>query len=686
MKTALKILPWLLLALFLAEIIAVVAPKKDGEYHVREFGRLPVLQNGRVQPFDSVAQNALLQIRNTGDVPLQEIPSWQFWHHPEKLKATPWLLEVISRPDDADERPIFLIHHPDLLGELKIWDKGVAKSALRYYTFNQLKPVLAVIKEQARNAGAVESQLRNTSQRQVLNLYNAVSVYQRLKNLFRLPGIEEGLNRTLDDLQASIGPGVEALSAQRDGKPFKQADADHLWNYVKLSETLTNDHTAGQFYPMVMPPPDPETLPDNWGNLGLGMIESLQSRAIYPPFRWLATAVDAYHDRNPGAFNGAVDDYKSWLELKLPAEAKKGRSEFFFNQSNFFKHALIIDGMAFVFGVAALLAFGISPRWFESLRRSSLWLILLALTVHTFALIFRMVLEGRPPVTNLYSSAIFIGWGAMILGVALEFIYRVGIGNIVASFAGLITLIIANNLATGGDTMEMMRAVLDNNFWLATHVVIVTLGYASTFVAGLLAITYIFLGVFTPMLQRKLTRQSMTAPSPVAGSKTAKTVAKEAGPIDVGKAFSKMVYAILCFATLFSFVGTVLGGIWADQSWGRFWGWDVKENGALIIVLWNATVLHARWGGLVKERGLMNMAVVGNIVTSFSWFGVNLLSVGLHSYGFMESGALWLYLFVIANLMVIALGLLPKHYWRSFRGPPPVAAPPGANKPAPAIG
>ena len=185
------------------------------------------------------------------------------------------------------------------------------------------------------------------------------------------------------------------------------------------------------------------------------------------------------------------------------------------------------------------------------------------------------------------------------------------------AFAGFVTQIIAHNLALGGDTMEMMRAVLDTNFWLATHVVTVTLGYASTFVAGFLAIIYILRGVFTATLS----------------AETAKSLAR-------------MVYGIVCFATLFSFVGTVLGGIWADQSWGRFWGWDPKENGALLIVLWNATILHARWGGLVRERGLMNLAVFGNIVTSFSWFGVNMLGIGLHSYGFTDAAFKWLILFI----------------------------------------
>jgi ABC-type transport system involved in cytochrome c biogenesis permease subunit len=247
-----------------------------------------------------------------------------------------------------------------------------------------------------------------------------------------------------------------------------------------------------------------------------------------------------------------------------------------------------------------------------------------------------MYLEGRPPVTNLYSSAVFIGWGSVLLGIFLERFFRNGIGSATASIIGFITLLIAHHLSMDGDTMEMMRAVLDTNGWLATHVVCVTLGYASTFLAGFLALTYIVRGVFTSSLDRN-----------TAGS------------------LSRMVYGIVCFATLFSFVGTILGGIWADQSWGRFWGWDPKENGALLIVLWNAIILHARWGGLVRQRGLMVMTVFGNIVTSWSWFGVNMLGIGLHSYGFMDSAFAWLIVFCASQLTFMALGLMPLHLWRS---------------------
>jgi len=313
----------------------------------------------------------------------------------------------------------------------------------------------------------------------------------------------------------------------------------------------------------------------------------------------------------------------------------KARHEFNFNTFMPFYRALLIYLVAFVLGCCS---------WFtasDGLRRSAFYLVGLALVIHTCGLVYRMALEGRPPVTNLYSSAVFIGWGAAVLGLILERSYRNGIGSVTAAAIGFTTQVIAHNLALGGDTMQMMRAVLDTNFWLATHVITITLGYSSTFVAGFLALIYVVRGCFTRTLD----------------SETAQGLAR-------------MVYGIICFATLFSFVGTVLGGIWADQSWGRFWGWDPKENGALLIVLWNALILHARWDGLVKDRGLMNLALFGNIATSWSWFGVNMLGVGLHSYGFMDSAFRWLVLFAASQLLLIGDGLLPARFWRSWPAGP----------------
>jgi len=266
------------------------------------------------------------------------------------------------------------------------------------------------------------------------------------------------------------------------------------------------------------------------------------------------------------------------------------------------------------------------------------WLLLvLVFVLHTAALVWRTWLHGRPPATNLYSTAIVVAWGAVLLGIVAERFLKNGVGTAAAALTGFGSLIIAHNLSLGGDTLNVMRAVLDSNFWLATHVVTITLGYSAMFVAGLLA-------AFA-LLRRALARSA-----PVAGGTTGDTL----------ETTERVVHGVLCFALLLSFAGTMLGGVWADKSWGRFWGWDPKENGALLIVLWCALTLHVRWGNLLGARGRLQLAVFGNIVTAGSWFGTNLLGKGLHSYGFSDGGARWLYAFWLSQLLIIALGWLPK--------------------------
>ena len=128
-----------------------------------------------------------------------------------------------------------------------------------------------------------------------------------------------------------------------------------------------------------------------------------------------------------------------------------------------------------------------------------------------------------------------------------------------------------------------------------------------------------------------------------------------------------MIFGITCFSLFFSLVGTVLGGIWADQSWGRFWGWDAKENGALLIVIWNAIILHARWAGIAKVRGLSALAIFGNVVTAWSYFGTNMLGVGLHSYGFMDKAFVPLMAFIGSQVAIIGLAYLPAFFSLFFK-------------------
>jgi cytochrome c-type biogenesis protein CcsB len=669
-----KWLPWILVAVCAAGILSSLRPKTETGFHTREFGQLPILLNGRIQPLDSAARNSLLQIRTKQTVALD---------HGEKLSATEWLLEVTMKPAVADDRKIFRINNLELLGMLKLPENE------EYFSFNELHGQYDEINRQADRvltrerdkASAAES--RTVFEKQLMKLYGALQLYEGLMISLRPPG-SDNFAGDLGEYQKAIEPGVAAVRANEEGKSYDQADYDRILRFLGQYQQMKQ-----YAYLLAVPPVHPEVAHDDWQNIGASLMETVHGTGVQPAVGYYAKMVSAYRQDDPVAFNEAVQDYRQWLGANFRRELTKGNQEFLFNDFGPFYQAAFLYVGVFLLSCVSLLAFGLWPNASRTIRDLAFALMILTWVLHTAGILFRMHLEGRPPVTNLYSSAVFIGWGVALLCLILEGVFPLAMASAVGSLGGFATLIIAHNLATSGDTMEMLRAVLDTNFWLATHVVVVTFGYASTFVAGLLAIFYILMGVFTRNLSAPMSRGSAVAVGVATGlmaktkgssAKTVVTVAAAAQRGELGKILAKMVYAIICFATLFSFTGTVLGGIWADQSWGRFWGWDPKENGALLIVLWNAIILHARWGGMVRDRGLANMAVFGNIITSFSWFGVNMLGIGLHSYGFMDAAFKWLMLFVGSQVVIMLGGLLPLNLWRSFRTPvtSPPSVPPAA--------
>ncbi len=622
-----KWLPPVLMLVMAAWFLNTLRTPPDKDFAFGEFGKLPVVYNGRVQPLDSVARNSLLQLRGTQTLYTEP---WKDWNEKQgEISATEWLANMAMNPAVADAWSVFRVDNPDLLTLLKLLEKSKAQHQDgKHYSWNQIAPSfdalnkeVQIISEREDKKEAEPSQ-RTAFESAVMKMHERRVIYLRLENMIQ-PQDAQNWTQELSEYENLIPSGVAAARAQHDGQKFDEATLNSFTGFARQFEIMSD------FEPPLIIPPQSGA---DWTRTGDALIAALPDGKVDPSVKAYAAMADAFKNGNAGGFNSALADYRASLVPNFSREIQKARHEVFFNQMQPFYNAMVIYVLA---GLLAIFS------WFnlsETLRRSAVWLIALAFVIHTTGLIFRMVLEGRPPVTNLYSSAIFIGWGAVILGIILEKFYKNGIGAVVSAGMGFITLIIAHNLSLDGDTMEMMRAVLDTNFWLATHVVAVTTGYASTFVAGFLALIYIVRGVFTKTLDEA-----------------------------TGKSLARMIYGIVCFATLFSFVGTVLGGIWADQSWGRFWGWDPKENGALIIVLWNALILHLRWGGIVRERGLVVCAIGGNIVTSWSWFGVNMLGIGLHSYGFTDAAFKWLMLFVGSQVMFIVLGLLPLKMWKSFQ-------------------
>jgi ABC-type transport system involved in cytochrome c biogenesis permease subunit len=203
----------------------------------------------------------------------------------------------------------------------------------------------------------------------------------------------------------------------------------------------------------------------------------------------------------------------------------------------------------------------------------------------------------------------------------------------VAPILGVLLIVLARRYEVGDakDHMDPLVAVLDSNYWLTTHVITITLGYSAGLLSAFLSFSY--------LLMRGLRLDE--------------------GDREIRRAFSRAVYGMICLTLFLSLVGTVLGGIWANDSWGRFWGWDPKENGALLIVLWTLAILHARLGGYIRDWGLHFASVFTAAVVTFSWWHVNFLGVGLHNYGFTAGkNTIWLFYAVI--LVILIFGFIAR--------------------------
>jgi ABC-type transport system involved in cytochrome c biogenesis permease subunit len=616
-------------------------PQTYKEFDLSAFGAIPVLDGGRIKPLDSVARANMLFISGRSDFTDAK---------DDTRPAILWLLETLAwgDPDSgpaADYR-IFRIDNEQLLAELSLEERP----GFYRYSWNEINKNLARFDKLYATAKGMDESKRELLHSKVLELDERMAHYKALAT-GRIPtlipkarGSEEWESlaqideRTISPqtLQAARSQAIDEIQQEMAGagvdpEKLKQAE---LAQWIRKAEKRTRQLIRG--------------------------MAQADRKAASPAAYAFGEILTAYKDNRPKGFSEAIAKYRTeYVEPLNPSFRDTTKFELAFNAASPFYLAAFLYVFAGVFMALSWLG------WAELLRKTAMGLACVALTLHVGGLLGRMYLMGRPLVfvTNLYSSAVMIGAAGVAGCLVLERIFKNGVGLVVGTTIGASTVAIAHHLSTDGkDTLGNLVAVLDTNFWLASHVTTVTLGYTATYVAGLLGIVYIFWGLcFTTLSKEK------------------------------HAALGNMLYGVTCSATMLSFVGTVLGGIWADQSWGRFWGWDPKENGAVLIVIWNALVLHARWAGIVKQRGMAVLAVVGIMVTTWSWFGTNQLGVGLHNYGFnktLAEGCMWTWL---ASLVVIGFGLIPLRYWRSFAGtglprPESVWPQPAASSPATAQG
>ncbi len=612
-----------LTALAASTLLAGPSLAQEGGLHPRErtapwseeikdlVAALPVQEGGRVKPLATFAGFQLLKMNGRRSIEVQA-PD-------ERLDPVDWILDCLLFPDDARHYETFLVQESQVLVGVGL--RG--KKKRDRYSYAELAPAIDKLFARARELVHKDSKDLTLIESQTLALATNLRAFDELVHFLdfaRYRYTTRG-SEGMEDLFGGAGssgigavlaasPGLRQLYERSTSRAHAASD-DDLRAATALMDELENflrvPHAGLALIAPIAPAAErPEYLTpvelipeifasaDPRGTADLRIVASFEELVAQrgEPEALTAT-LSGLHDELVGR-SEARGEYSN-----IPLENA-------FYAGKYFTRALI--GFLGAFLLVAL-------SW---LRPSSVWLpraiwalcgVALALLVAGVSL--RCVIQGRPPVTTLYETILFITAVSVLVCMAIEWINRQRVALAVSSVLGVIGMFLSSKYelkeaVTAGDTMPSLVAVLDTNFWLATHVTTVTMGYSAGLLASALAHVWIF----------------------------AKLFGLKRGDPDFFRSVTRMTYGVICFGLLFSVVGTILGGIWANYSWGRFWGWDPKENGALLICIWELMILHARLGGLVKQFGLALMSILGGVVVAFSWWGVNLLGVGLHSYGF----------------------------------------------------
>lgn len=306
---------------------------------------------------------------------------------------------------------------------------------------------------------------------------------------------------------------------------------------------------------------------------------------------------------------------------------KKISAEIFYNNLNPFRLAWVLY---FIF----LCLF--SALFFLSGKKYIKWtapVLILGFSAHTFGMILRSYIMSRPPVSNMYETVLWVPWVGLIAG--LVFYFRKSIAPFTASVITAFFCLFLTDSASGilDGSLQPLEAVLRSNFWLSTHVLIITMSYAFFFVAFVLGDMNLIFFI-------------------IKGKKALGFIQDS----------SVSLYRLIQWGVAGLTLGTILGAIWADYSWGRFWAWDPKESWALITLLGYLTLLHGKLVGWIKAFGFVVSSICMFFLVVMAWYGVNfILGKGLHSYGFGAGGVEYVAGFFLLHLILIGVAFFKNH-------------------------
>lgn len=593
--------------------VAVAADNADtAPLDTRHLETLAVQHQGRIKPWDSFARSVLLRLQG----------KQRFQGEP----AGSWLLRVLSDREAAYQLKVFKIYHDAVVEAV-----GVEPDKEYRYSLAQLEEAFVAhepLIEALRDRSEQDNTQLDLTEQQLIQAYNQVSFYRAL--VFSASCFWEDIPIQNPDIASAFGlePGtsvsyyyfaanreqlrkvlIETAKRTETDAAYDDSDMRRIWSRLDQRPLQESSNQLA-----VIPVAEGQWL-SPWDVLSMESLSS-EHQALMDElaglFQAAAAQDQAQLDRHARAFQESADVQGERLALEV-----------FYNKADFFYYSLYLYIAAFL----SVLFFGFTHK--RGFYRAGFCLLSIGALLHLSGVGLRMAIMMRPPVSTLYESVIFAALIAVLFGLVVEHYRRNSLGMLGACIAGIVLQFVGFSYAAEGDTMGMLQAVLNSVFWLATHVVTITIGYGCALLAGLYGHIMLVRAIWYSEEQQK------------------------------NKEIFQTARGIALVALFFTTLGTILGGIWADQSWGRFWGWDPKENGAMLIVLWLLIAIHGNISGELKQIGFAMFLSLTTICVALAWFGVNLLSVGLHSYGFSDKTAFALFAFCGLELVLV----IPAAFW-----------------------
>lgn len=590
---------------------------------------LATQDGGRIKPLSSYAGFTMLSLHGARSMKIEDSAG-----HEITLKPTAWLLDALFRPQFAINQPTFRVDNSAALEAIGVKPRGKRDR----YSYTDIEPGRDKLGELAQSYSAIDSKKRDPIQQQIIDLSSNLQTYESLLGWFAFArsGVilrgsgENGGEDKRTDVSALMAAAPEIIAQARKAQSSAEKVPDGLQDLLQQILDLSNFAKFGLF---IIPPT--ETKDTTWKSAGNVIMDVMSGKSKDTESAIADIRALEHTARSISSGEKEFRDHFIAMRDRLSERAaSRGENRFVALEAAYYHKNWFVYALVF-FLIGTLTAMGMwtagENRFGKALYWATLATTCAGLAYCIIAVTKRCIIMQRPPVGNLYDTIIFIGTTVVFLALIVEWLVRRRFALGLAPILGTALILLARRYELGDarDHMDPLVAVLDSNFWLTTHVITITLGYSAGLLSAFLSTAFVLIRGLNldggdPGLRRSLTRA---------------------------------VYGMICLTLFLSLVGTVLGGIWANYSWGRFWGWDPKENGALLIVLWTLAILHARLGGHIREWGLHLSSIFTAVIVTFSWWHVNFFNSGLHTYGF-TAGENTIWTFYSCMLAVLVTGFV----------------------------